>query len=648
MRLQAAMAMTKSKGLKIGDQVTVDGLMGRGAIVQVKGNRVTIRYRNGEFISRDERFVHNLKDNMYKSQYQSLQAESAMRYQGLDIIVENPKGSVRRGVNKKTGIPWETEMKYPYGEIKDSVGLDGDPVDVYVGNDPGAQFAYVVHQLKPDSGEWDEDKCMLGFPDAMEAKRAYMIHYDEPDKFFGSIDAIPMKRFKELVKKKEPIKIAGSGTSEGAVRGWDTRGRGIHPALLLPEKDGKGDGFSLANPNKTVGDWLRKNPRQIERTPGRASTPFSEWLIEQARKGMIYPTMEDAQKAFDKKDVDAGFEEVEQEDGPVRRHKPHAYIEQVGTQFCVRSRMNADTNFGCYPSREEAEANLRTLHGYGTSEGVSKEWDERGRGKKKMSRDEMLNDVARQMMQHYHEPQEVAERGGPGDVYDFIDTSKTNWRANMPHDEFDEALSRAVKLFKEKHGKKVKADGSPSQYGRTGWQYGRRSLAPSTGFLPTREAAGFPSVPRGGRGASLGRQHSGVVKAPKISRPTLSSYADFGEPMTGNMGHAHIEPVTWFHPPSLTKRLPNEETRIPTDDVREKNDKFLDVTKRNSKDTKEFRMKLLKRSAPTGRIPARTTLLEPHSATYTPGAMYSSAGKARRMKGSQGRMFTAYNRRGVI
>jgi len=118
--------------------------------------------------------------------------------------------------------------------------------------------------------------------------------------------------------------------------------------------------------------------------------------------------------------------------------------------------------------------------------------------------------------------------------------------------------------------------------------------------------------------------------------------------MTGNMGHAHIEPVTWFHPPSLTKRLPNEETRIPTDDVREKNDKFLDVTKRNSKDTKEFRMKLLKRSAPTGRIPARTTLLEPHSATYTPGAMYSSAGKARRMKGSQGRMFTAYNRRGVI
>jgi hypothetical protein len=78
------------------------------------------------------------------------------------------------------------------------------------------------------------------------------------------------------------------------------------------------------------------------------------------------------------------------------------------------------------------------------------------------------------------------------------------------------------------------------------------------------------------------------------------------------MAHSHIEPHTWFHPPSLKKPQ-----HVPTDDPGETDDRFLDVTKRHSKDTEEMRNKMLKRSIPGGQppqIPVRTTAMAPAQA----------------------------------
>lgn len=142
-------------------------------------------------------------------------AEGKIRFQGMTIQVENPKGSVRKGIDKVTGEPWQTKMLYPYGEIENSRGMDGDPVDVYVGPNKGAKFAYVVHQLDPNTGEFDEDKVMLGFTDAMEAKQAYCQHYDDQGKkFFGSMSTVPMDVFKKkvLASQEDSRQIAGSGS----------------------------------------------------------------------------------------------------------------------------------------------------------------------------------------------------------------------------------------------------------------------------------------------------------------------------------------------------------------------------------------------------------------------------------------------------
>lgn len=121
-------------------------------------------------------------------------------YQGFKVRIENPAGTIRQGVDE-TGKAWRTEFHYSYGEIVGSMGVDGDPVDVYLGeNEAGANEVYIVRQMKRKRwDEFDEDKCFLGFDSMEAAKEAYLAHYDDP-RFFGSIVAMPLEEFRAKVK----------------------------------------------------------------------------------------------------------------------------------------------------------------------------------------------------------------------------------------------------------------------------------------------------------------------------------------------------------------------------------------------------------------------------------------------------------------
>jgi hypothetical protein len=120
------------------------------------------------------------------------------RFRGLDISIENPKGSVRKGVDPD-GKEWRTKMHHAYGYIRRTEGVDGDHVDVYIGPDEDASNVYIVHQRK--AGDWqkyDEDKCMLGFSTKEAARRAYLRQYDDP-RFLGPITTMPFDEFKTKV-----------------------------------------------------------------------------------------------------------------------------------------------------------------------------------------------------------------------------------------------------------------------------------------------------------------------------------------------------------------------------------------------------------------------------------------------------------------
>lgn len=128
-------------------------------------------------------------------------------HQGIPIAVENRKGSVRSGVDAD-GKPWRTEMKHPYGYIKNSKGADGEEVDAYVGPVKDATHVHVVHQRKADGTGYDEDKVMLGFASKDDARKAYLAHYNSP-KFLGPMKSVPIDRFKELLAtNKKLVKIS--------------------------------------------------------------------------------------------------------------------------------------------------------------------------------------------------------------------------------------------------------------------------------------------------------------------------------------------------------------------------------------------------------------------------------------------------------
>ena len=75
---------------------------------------------------------------------------------------------------------------------------DGEGVDVYVGPNKEAPFAFVVHQHKDDGTGFDEDKAILGVDSEEEAKKLYLEHYDDP-KFLGPISKVSIERLKALV-----------------------------------------------------------------------------------------------------------------------------------------------------------------------------------------------------------------------------------------------------------------------------------------------------------------------------------------------------------------------------------------------------------------------------------------------------------------
>ena len=67
----------------------------------------------------------------------------------MEIAIENPKGSVRRGKDA-SGKEWSIEMPHHYGYIKKTESeADGDHVDCFLGPHPDSHLVVVIDQQKP-------------------------------------------------------------------------------------------------------------------------------------------------------------------------------------------------------------------------------------------------------------------------------------------------------------------------------------------------------------------------------------------------------------------------------------------------------------------------------------------------------------------
>ncbi|MFM5178465.1 LPD38 domain-containing protein [Aeromonas veronii] len=133
--------------------------------------------------------------------------------QGLDITLENPKGSTRSGTDQD-GKAWQSTMAHDYGYIKRTLGADGDHVDVFIGDQPDSETVYVVDQVDPKTGKFDEHKVLMGFADEQAARDGYLANYEKGWKGLGAIKAMPIAAFKRWLSDGDTTKPVAAGKAE--------------------------------------------------------------------------------------------------------------------------------------------------------------------------------------------------------------------------------------------------------------------------------------------------------------------------------------------------------------------------------------------------------------------------------------------------
>lgn len=116
-----------------------------------------------------------------------------IRINGYSITIENPKGSYRSG-HDRDGKKWKTKMRNDYGYFTQTVGKDGDAIDVFIGNNYGSKRIFVVDQRV--NGEFDESKVMFCFADKDSAEKGYLSNYDEGWKGLWKITEVDDDTFK--------------------------------------------------------------------------------------------------------------------------------------------------------------------------------------------------------------------------------------------------------------------------------------------------------------------------------------------------------------------------------------------------------------------------------------------------------------------
>lgn len=139
---------------------------------------------------------------------------------GLELAIEYPKGSIRRGKGKD-GKAWARVMSGHYGRINRTLSAhDGDPVDFFMGEHPESQIVFVVSQLT-EEGNLDEHKCILGTRNVAEAKKLYLAHYPAgwADERMGEVRGYTMPQFKAWLKSNSPVKAKVEKQA-----GWFCRG----------------------------------------------------------------------------------------------------------------------------------------------------------------------------------------------------------------------------------------------------------------------------------------------------------------------------------------------------------------------------------------------------------------------------------------
>lgn len=166
--------------------------------LQEKGTKFSEKLQNAIAETETEPTEAQKKAGNYKKGHLS--------FGGYDFTVETPKGVTRSGKDEQ-GKPWSVTMHDTYGYILGKIGVDGDHIDMFINDaadlDTFDGNVYVVDQVNPETGEFDEHKVMYGYPSEEAATEAYLANYSKDWKGLGKVTSVPKATFDKWLESSD-------------------------------------------------------------------------------------------------------------------------------------------------------------------------------------------------------------------------------------------------------------------------------------------------------------------------------------------------------------------------------------------------------------------------------------------------------------
>lgn len=180
-----------------------------GSMEPGKGSAV-----RGSLLPQEVSFGERLKSAIAETETEPTEAQKKagnykkghLSFGGYDYTVETPKGVTRSGKDEQ-GKPWSVTMHDTYGYILGKIGVDGDHIDMFINDaadlDTFDGNVYVVDQVNPETGEFDEHKVMYGYPSEETATEAYLANYSKGWKGLGKVTSVTKATFDKWLESSD-------------------------------------------------------------------------------------------------------------------------------------------------------------------------------------------------------------------------------------------------------------------------------------------------------------------------------------------------------------------------------------------------------------------------------------------------------------
>lgn len=211
-----------SQGEEVGNgEASSESEIGEGSDSGRKGRQETGSLEPGEgsavrgsHLPQEASFGERLKSAIAETETEPTEAQKKagnykkghLSFGDYDYTVETPKGVTRSGKDEQ-GKPWSVTMHDTYGYILGKIGVDGDHIDMFINDaadlDTFDGNVYVVDQVNPETGEFDEHKVMYGYPSEEAATEAYLANYSKGWKGLGKVTAVSKATFDKWLESSD-------------------------------------------------------------------------------------------------------------------------------------------------------------------------------------------------------------------------------------------------------------------------------------------------------------------------------------------------------------------------------------------------------------------------------------------------------------